>query len=430
MRAWSTCFRTILPAGRGTDLHSLYVTHHSPHKHDSVSDSRRHQADDLKAAGKLTVEGLKGLIDITESVHAQISPFGIANPEGPSKTTGMTRFIYRTIRFFTRLSGHGLEYSLERFRHKLGQGEESPQKAALIAALNGVLGHYLVEKENALAIPMSIRAPGRMVTPEELEQSSDSSYLMMIHGLCMSDYCWERNGQQRAVDLAEHLKAKPLYLHYNSGLHISRNGSRFDQLMERYFGDRPGVQISLLTHSMGGLVARSALHFAQQKHHRWPQRINKLFFLGTPHHGAMLEKAGNWVDTLLEGNSISKPIAKLGKIRSHGITDLRYGYVTQEDWEGRDPFARPHRRPKQIPLPEQISCYAIAASTDPGAGRIHDGIIGDGLVTVDSALGKHKQAARCLKFAPDHTQVIRGIAHLDLLSDAQVFDALRKWMTE
>ena len=51
---------------------------------------------------------------------------------------------------------------------------------------------------------------------------------------------------------------------------------------------------------MGGLVTRSALHSAGTDGcTEWPKRLKNIVFLGTPHHGAPLERAGNWVDTVL-----------------------------------------------------------------------------------------------------------------------------------
>ena len=89
---------------------------------------------------------------------------------------------------------------------------------------------------------------------------------------------------------------------------------------------------------MGGLVSRSAFHVAQSSGHKWPERLNKLVFLGTPHHGAALEKAGNWIDLILGAHAYTVPFARLVKVRSAGITDLRYGNVQQSDWHTTERF--------------------------------------------------------------------------------------------
>jgi hypothetical protein len=61
-------------------------------------------------------------------------------------------------------------------------------------------------------------------------------------------------------------------------------------------------------------------------------------FLDTPHHGALLERGGNWVNLCLGLSPYTAPFARLCKLRSAGITDLRYGNVLDEDWQGFDRF--------------------------------------------------------------------------------------------
>ena len=86
--------------------------------------------------------------------------------------------------------------------------------------------------------------------------------------------------------------------------------------------------------------------------------MNDLVFLGTPHHGAPLERAGHWVDLLLGATPYAAPFARLGKVRSAGITDLRHGNLLDEDWVGRDRFARGADRRQPVPLPDGVRCYA------------------------------------------------------------------------
>jgi hypothetical protein len=184
----------------------------------------------------------------------------------------------------------------------------------------------------------------------------------------------------------------------------------------------------LLGHSMGGLLARSALHQATAASQRWPTLLTDMVFLGTPHHGAPLERAGHWVDLLLGATPYAAPFARLGKVRSAGITDLRHGNLLEADWAGHDRFAHhgDHRQP--VPLPEDVRCFAVAATLGEQAGHLKGRLLGDGLVPLASALGQHREPARCLVFAPERQWVAQGVGHLELLSHPEVAARLLRWL--
>jgi len=155
--------------------------------------------------------------------------------------------------------------------------------------------------------------------------------------------------------------------------------------------------------------------------------VQRVAFLGTPHHGAPLERAGNWVDVLLGSTPWSRPLARLGQLRSAGITDLRHGHVQDGDWQGRDRFHRQPDRRQPLPLPTGIACYTIAATLAPKRGLLADRLLGDGLVPLRSALGQHDEPARCLDFAPAHQAILYRMGHMALLDDAAVTQQLLAW---
>ena len=170
------------------------------------------------------------------------------------------------------------------------------------------------------------------------------------------------------------------------------NGRAFAEALEALVAAWP-VEIEdfvVIGHSMGGLVARSACAYGEEAGHAWRGKLRTLVFLGTPHHGAPLERIGNWVDVILGKAPYVAAFGRLGKIRSAGVTDLRYGNLMDEDWQGRDRFAREPDSRRPVPLPEGVACYAIAATTAKEAGGLKDRLVGDGLVPVASALGHHK----------------------------------------
>jgi hypothetical protein len=177
---------------------------------------------------------------------------------------------------------------------------------------------------------------------------------------------------------------------------------------------------------MGGLVARSAYFYGIEARHAWPHYLRRLIFLGTPHHGAPLERVGNLVDVGLALSPYSAPFARLGKIRSAGITDLRYGNLLDEDWQGFDRFAHSDDLRHPLPLPEAVSSYAIAANV----GKNPDRLFGDGIVPVASALGHHKNPALALSFDPSRQWIAQGINHWDLLGHPKVHRKIRSWMED
>lgn len=404
----------------------------------------RLQVTDLRGAARLATDATAGLTDLVEAMHeriARIPGFGKKSLDG--RTGGITGLVYRTIRGVTHVVGGSVDALLALLAPALAtearDAAPSAEREAILAALNGVLGDYLVARANPLAVPMAFRRDGERLV---LERSSLARQLpgagprlvVLLHGLCMNDLQWLRKGHDHGAALARECGYTPVYLHYNSGLHVSINGHALASQLERLLDQwpLPLERVVLLGHSMGGLLARSALHYGAQAGQRWPSRVTDLVCLGTPHHGAPLERAGNWIDILLGATPYAAPFARLGKLRSAGITDLRHGNLVDEDWVGRDRFARGTDRRQAIPLPAAMRCYTVAASLGSGAGDTQDRLlansVGDGLVPLDSALGRHKNAARSLAFAANRQWIGYGMNHLDLLDRSEVFATLRDWL--
>ena len=148
-----------------------------------------------------------------------------------------------------------------------------------------------------------------------------------------------------------------------------------------------------------------------------------------PHHGAPLERGGNWVNVILELSPYTAALARLAKIRSAGITDLRHGSIFDEDWAHGDRFAHAKSKKGKMALPHGVQCFAVAATLsgqggDPGKTPLP----GDGLVPLQSALGRDKDGSRELDFPAAQEWVACGMNHLDLLDDARVDEQLRKWL--
>ena len=273
-------------------------------------------ATDLRGVNRLTIDGIAGIVDLVEAMHYNIASVPrILAKSKRERTTGITRLVYESIRGAIALVGHGLDKLLAGLEPLLGERSTWPGREALLAALNGVLGDYLAASNNPLAITMCLRRGGVALPAERAPLAAaipqaGGKLVVLLHGLCMNDLQWKRKGHDHGAALARDLAYTPVYLHYNSGLHISTNGHAFAELLETLVQcwPVPLTELVLIGHSMGGLVARSACHYGTLARHEWLQRLDKLVFLGTPHHGAPLERGGNWVDMLLELEQVLRSI--------------------------------------------------------------------------------------------------------------------------
>lgn len=393
---------------------------------------RHLRPNDLRAAAQLVTQATLGVVGITEGVHQAVRQrIGLPGGDAPDRTGGLTGRIYAAIRG----TAHGIGAGIDGLLHSLlpllerpgTEAADSAERAAVLAALNGVFGDRLAAMGNALAQPMELRHAGEVLplhAPERLAQRlapADPHLLLMIHGLCMNDTQWRRSGHDHTPWLAAALQATPLHLRYNSGLHIAANGRELAQALERLTRHWPvALQgITLVGHSMGGLVARSALHEGRRAGHRWPALAKHLVFLGTPHHGAPLERAGHGADLLWASSPFTAPLARLGRLRSAGITDLRHGHLRHPDEARTD---------DPLPLPDGVACFGVAACLAPRRGLLAERLVGDGLVPLRSALGEHDEPARRLVFARGSLHVVYRTGHLDLLSSPAVAEQLRQWL--
>lgn len=357
-------------------------------------------AQQLRGAGRLAIAATLGVADIVEAMHAEIARMPLG--ERRAGTRGITGLVYRGVRGATRLVGGGLDASLAALAPLLGQ-TESTRADALIAALNGVLGDYLEDTANPLATAMSLRP---------LAGAADAPALVFLHGLCMNETQWRRDGADFPTALAG-LGYRSLGLRYNSGRPIWRNGAELAAHLE----DLPGP-LHVVGHSMGGLVARSAIAQAQAQGLGWPGRLRRLITLGTPHQGAPLERGGQQVQQLLAFSAYSRPLALLAGRRSAGIRDLRHGSLLALD----------AGKASRVALPAGVACCAVAASMSKSGNRPPAKWLGDGLVPVASALGQHRSPARCLAFTD--TALFTGLGHLGLQTDAAVLQQLRDWLKQ
>ena len=387
----------------------------------------RSQLAELRGGVRMAVDATDVIVGVVENVHRTVQlrrgPLGVPTPDRPEGIAGL---VYRTVRVAARLAGKVVDFGLAPATKLLPEGEPSPSLDAYRSAVNGVYGDYLLRTGNPLAIEMSLRYRGQPINVHDPSSALGAcrsatpaaKILVLVHGLCMNDRQWNRDDHDHGAALEDELGYLPLYLRYNSGLPIASNGRALAEMLERLINNCPVPvgELAIMGHSMGGLVARSACHHGRAAGHRWPEHLRKLIFLGTPHHGAPLERGGQGLDMVMDLSPYLAPFTLLSRARSAGIADLRHGAVSAGD--------------EFVPLPPNVHCYAAAAVRAEKRSMLADRLIGDGLVPLNSALGKHRDPSRRLSIPEQRQWIGYRMGHRELLSRPDVYSQISAWLQE
>jgi pimeloyl-ACP methyl ester carboxylesterase len=286
--------------------------------------------------------------------------------------------------------------------HGASSPSESPRRAAALAALNAVIGDRLAAEGSPLAIPMQVRRVGAVATPH---------LVVFVHGLGETEYAWGSPGYAEALD-----DVTPVFVRYNSGRHISENGAALDELLTAMVADRDVARITLIGHSMGGLVARSAAHRGSA----WTRLVRHVITLGTPHDGAPLEQAVHVLSAALHLAPETRPFARFLRRRSAGIRDLRRGSLVDADWHDLDPDALRARARTEVALLDGATHCFVSATITRDARHPLGRLLGDMLVLSPSASGRRVGFTTGL--------AVGGAHHLALLNHPAVAEQLRTWL--
>lgn len=314
------------------------------------------------------------------------------------------------------------------------------------SALNAWIGDFLERRENGLAIDMGFIDRGERValTPEGLARACEvatGKVCIFVHGLGCSEDSWRLGSLAQYGDaevdygrlLARDLGYTPLYLRYNTGRHISDNARELAMLLEQLVASYPCEieELALIGHSMGGLVARGAAHYADRDGAQWVRRLTHVLCIGSPHLGAPLEQATHALSALLSYFDVpgTKVPAKLLNTRSAGIKDLRHGYVLDEDWRDKDPDAWTHDAAgSEVPLVASVAYGFVAASVLRDPKHPLGAFLGDILVRVPSASGRAEDES-C--HVPFHVgEVVHGVHHLALLNHPDVYAQVLRFLAQ
>lgn len=284
-------------------------------------------------------------------------------------------------------------------------------------ALNGVLGDYLAARGNPLATPMTLRHDGRAHAPAELAATlaaPTNALVIFVHGLATTEWCWQMHPAPYP-DGAEHTYASllerdlgytPFHVRYNTGQPILDSGRQLADLLEELVQvyPNPVARVVLVGHSMGGLVSRSAALIAADLGHAWVEHLSHIVCLGSPHHGAPLERLARGLQRGLDIADVAatRVISEILDARSLGINDLGDG----ESVEARR-------------LPGVTLCL-VGATITGDVERLPSALLGDLLVPTSSSTGEHLD--------PDHVALFSGINHIQLTNHPAVYPTLRDWL--
>ncbi len=409
-------------------------------------------AEFFEGLAQLATTGVVEVTDIVEAIHREVilRPLGRFNKNHINNwQRGITGRIYGTIRQVMLMVGSNLASVLRVYQRIVMQKQVQPLPDSLkklVNVLNGVMGDHLVNNKNPLAVPMMLydsEGTPQCEVPlgqEELSIQKEQSVqkelsgrvVILCHGLCMSYLSWQ---SQEGDGLGDAIKrSQPdttvLYLDYNTGRRISHSGRQFCQMLQGLVDRNPHIsQIDLVGHSMGGLVSRSALFYGEQDHLDWVKRVGNLITLGSPHHGAVLERIGNYVQEIIGKLPFAGSLAKLGDMRSAGIIDLRHGSIRDVDWkslEGRSVLPQDFRHPTGLPSGIKTYFAASALVETHYESKMTD-MLGDGLVSVASALGEDDSEHAL--FVPDgHKAVFYGVSHINLIHSRRVREQVVAWL--
>src|SRR3954453_9065793 len=313
----------------------------------------------------------------------------------------------------------------------------TPRGAAVVAAINGLIGDTLERRQSSLHQPMALRVGGEPVGVSRAELAAaypqaGSRIVVFLHGLMETEFSWSwgsrQTGESYGTLLERELGMTPVYVRYNSGLRISENGRALADLIEEVVAawPVPVSEVALIGHSMGGLVARSAAHRAEMDRKVWPRLVRQIVSLGTPHMGAPLEQAVHYASAGLNVLPETQPFSRFLRRRSGGIRDLRQGSLVDGDWRDRDPDTLRAEAIAEVPLLNGATHCFVTATITRSPRHPLGRLIGDCLVLQASGSGRSR--TRRIAFDEEYGHHVGGANHFALLNHPAVYDKLRDWL--
>ena len=257
---------------------------------------------------------------------------------------------------------------------------------------------------------------------------------ILIHGLTNNETIWSFSNQSDyGTFLQEDLEYTPFYLRYNTGLHISDNGKAFAITMEQLHENYPIEieQITIIAHSMGGLITHSACFYSQSFQLIWIRKLKNIFLLATPHFGSFLEKFANVTTNILEKvpNWPTRMVGKILNLRSAGIKDLRFGYLIEDEWNSQDPDKLLKNNKKPISKLEGVNYYVISGRLTKEEKHWVSYLFGDILISKRSATARSKNKKEFNFPVENHFEFAKTF-HFELNTRIEVYEKMKEWITK
>lgn len=404
--------------------------------------------EEARALGAVAGDSVGGLTARIEELHRAIADraFRATGPAAaPVRLTHDTIAggMYATVRVASRAAGQLAGAAAGSTRPLDAPSiSEGPTANALLGALNGAFGDTVHERHRALSPELAVRRNGRDVplTRDALLAAFPAAgdrLVVLLHGLGETEGSWHRREHAHGRDLPatyatlleQDLGVSAVTLRYNTGRHISENGEELAVLLGDLVAAWPVEvgELSLVGHSMGGMVIRSALHHGRLGEADWLPRVAHVVSLGAPFLGAPLERATNRATWALSKLPETAPLAKLVNLRAAGVKDLRHGALLREDWEGSDPDALGRDTAGDVHHLTSAQHFCVSSSLGASEDHLLGLLLGDILVPRASANGSGPSAQRT-PLAFDDATHFPGLSHFDLLNHPAVYAQLRTWL--
>jgi len=403
------------------------------------------RSEEIRASGQLATRTLADTVSHVEQVHRAVAgrTFALTAPVSlPARVIHdvIASGVYTLIRETGLAAGLVTSQLVGAAGGSVLPAGSTPRSNLALAVLNATLGDELADQGSPLAIPMAVRCVRSDVVPRRASlevafPEATPKVAVFLHGLGENEESWRLHADRHGLGtestygsrLAEDFGYTPVYLRYNTGLHISENGQYLTSLLDDVVAawPTPVTELIFVGHSMGGLVSRSACHYAHQGNHPWVSMLRHVFYLGTPHAGAGLEQLVSRLSGLFSQLDESRPLASILDRRSVGIKDLNAGYLLDDHWRNEGLGSK--RKTDDVPLIPWANHYAISATVTASLDHPLGRLMGDFLVQPDSARGQSRDGGH-MPFPVEHTRHFGGLHHFNLLNHPSVYEALHEWL--